>query len=173
MERAPRFENYPSWIVLTATGFSFATYALGAFVISRLGWLFVVLYLAFCTFTELRVVATSCRGCYYYGKTCFSGKGRLSALLFERSPPGTMAAKEITWRSIVPDFMVLILPAVVGIGLLLVEFEWMILGAIILLVLLATLGSAKLRGSLACRYCKQRDLGCPAEKLFRAKPRTE
>ncbi|MFH1684097.1 MAG: hypothetical protein ABIA67_04360 [Candidatus Margulisiibacteriota bacterium] len=27
-----------------------------------------------------------------------------------------------------------------------------------------------LRGSLACKFCKQRELGCPAEQLFSKKP---
>jgi hypothetical protein len=37
---------------------------------------------------------------------------------------------------------------------------------VIMLVLLSTIGNSFVRGSLACRYCKQRDLGCPAEQLF-------
>jgi hypothetical protein len=27
-------------------------------------------------------------------------------------------------------------------------------------------GNAMLRGSLACKYCKQKELGCKAEQLF-------
>jgi len=27
-------------------------------------------------------------------------------------------------------------------------------------------GTAMIRGNLVCKYCKQREIGCPAEKLF-------
>ena len=36
----------------------------------------------------------------------------------------------------------------------------------IALLLLGFLGNALVRGHLACRYCRQREIGCPAERLF-------
>jgi len=36
-----------------------------------------------------------------------------------------------------------------------------------LLIGLATQGNYLVRSRIACKYCKQRELGCPAEKLFR------
>jgi len=50
--------------------------------------------------------------------------------------------------------------------LLIQEFTWIILILIIALVLLGFLGNALVRGQLACRYCKQREIGCPASQLF-------
>jgi len=35
-----------------------------------------------------------------------------------------------------------------------------------MLILLTSAGNSYIRGSLACKYCQQRELGCPAEKLF-------
>lgn len=163
-----RFENYPARLVVTANLFSFATYALGALVFLGFGWPFVVLFLAFCAFLEFRVLSASCRGCYYFGKTCFSGKGRLAAKLFERSPD-SLASKKITKLAILPDFMVTLLPVFGGIYLLIGRFDWVIVGAVAGLVLLATAGNSYVRGALACKHCKQRDLGCPALRLFEGK----
>jgi hypothetical protein len=38
--------------------------------------------------------------------------------------------------------------------------------ALAVLIALSFVGNAVLRGSFACKYCKQREIGCPAEKLF-------
>ncbi|MGC9363291.1 MAG: hypothetical protein ACP5FZ_01840 [Fidelibacterota bacterium] len=45
----------------------------------------------------------------------------------------------------------------------------MILAALIVIILLASTGNSFVRGSLICKYCRQRALGCPAEKLFEKK----
>ena len=64
------------------------------------------------------------------------------------------------------DFMVLIFPVIGGIILLVRNFSWLILILMVILVMLSMGGNALLRGSLACKYCKQKELGCPAEQLF-------
>jgi hypothetical protein len=51
--------------------------------------------------------------------------------------------------------------------LLIIDFNWVILVMILLLLLLTTVGNAIIRGSLACRHCVQREIGCPAEQLFK------
>jgi hypothetical protein len=70
------------------------------------------------------------------------------------------------WKDIVPDFLVFMIPVLAGILLLIQEFTWIVLILIIALFLLGFLGNALVRGQLACRYCKQREIGCPAEQLF-------
>jgi hypothetical protein len=37
---------------------------------------------------------------------------------------------------------------------------------LVVLVFLSLAGNAIIRGSFACKYCRQREIGCPAEKLF-------
>ena len=65
-------------------------------------------------------------------------------------------------RNGIGDFQV----GLVGIVLLIRDFSWLVLAMVILLLFLATLGNGVIRGSLACKYCKQREIGCPAEQLF-------
>jgi len=37
------------------------------------------------------------------------------------------------------------------------------------LVMLSFVGNAVIRGSFACKYCRQREIGCPASRLFAGK----
>jgi hypothetical protein len=62
--------------------------------------------------------------------------------------------------------MVSIFPAIGGIVLLVRDFSWLILLLLITLLALSSGGNAVIRGSFACRHCKQREIGCPAERLF-------
>ena len=104
--------------------------------------------------------------CYYYGKTCAFGKGRLSSLFFQRGQTERFNQMKISWKDIVPDFLVFIVPVFAGIILLIRGFSLTILILIIALIILGFFGNAFVRGQLACRYCKQRAIGCPAAQLF-------
>jgi hypothetical protein len=107
--------------------------------------------------------------CWYYGKTCAFGKGRVCAVLFRRGDPARFAVKEISWTALVPDFAVFLIPAVVGVVLLVIDFVWWRAALIGLLLVVSFAGNALVRSSFACKYCKQREIGCPAEKLFAQK----
>ncbi|MBV1728849.1 MAG: hypothetical protein KUA33_01135 [Methanobacterium sp.] len=69
----------------------------------------------------------------------------------------------------IPDMMVFIFPVLGGIISLMYNFSWIILFLIAALLILSFAGNALVRGFLTCGKCKQRELGCPAEELFREK----
>jgi len=75
----------------------------------------------------------------------------------------------MTWKDMIPELLIALIPLVMGIVMLIVNFKIIILAAVILLILLTTAGRGYIRGSLTCRFCKQRELGCPADKLFSKK----
>lgn len=160
------FENYPFWIPLISMALLLAIYALGAALFYRLGMVWVALYLSFCLWAEWRVLAKSCAHCYYYGKLCAFGKGVLCARLFRRQNPEAFTHRKTTWLDILPDFFVLLLPILAGIAILFRHFNWMVLAQIVLLILLGFPATGAVRGQLACRHCRQRELGCPAQRLF-------
>jgi hypothetical protein len=166
MDRSKYYENYPLWIVFISNFLSVAIYAIGAFILYRLEPLLSIFYLMYIILLELRLLKSSCSNCYYYGKTCAFGKGRLSRLLFKKGDPKKFSQREITWKDILPDFMVSLIPMATGVILLIKDFSWMILTLILALGILGFAGNALVRGMLACKYCKQRELGCPAEQLF-------
>jgi hypothetical protein len=111
----------------------------------------------------------SCVNCYYYGKYCAVGKGRIASLFFRKGSPKKFMRDKISWKDVLPDFLVSIIPLTAGIILLIVNFSLLLLVLIILLVILTFPGNAFIHGSLICKYCKQRKIGCPAEQLFNKK----
>ena len=162
------FENFPWWMVAITNAVGLAIYAIGLALMTRLGVVWGVLYALYCIGMEWRVLSGSCRHCYYFGKQCGFGKGRISALFFTRGAELTLSAKRISWLDIVPDFLVTLIPLAAGIAMLLKSFSWLLLLLVVILAFLGSVGTGFVRGQLACKYCKQRELGCPAEQLFSA-----
>lgn len=166
MEEAKGYESYPAWIVVLSSSVGLAIYAIGAYVLAGFGAWLPILYLLYCLWMEVRVLRGSCVDCYYYGKVCGFGKGKLCSLLFEKGDPVRFAEAEVSWLDVLPDFMVSLFPLVGGIVLLVRGFSWLLAALLAVLVALAFGGSAVVRGSFACKHCKQREIGCPAQKLF-------
>jgi len=166
MEETKSYENFPLWIVLLSSLVALLTYALGAYILSGFGILWPILYLLYCLGIEILLLRGSCVHCYYYGKVCGLGRGKLCALPFPKGDPQKFIEKEASWTTLLPDFMVFIFPIVGGIILLVTDFSWLIVAMMAILVILSSVGNAVIRGSLACKYCKQRKIGCPAEKMF-------
>jgi len=164
------YERFPVPIVFLSNLLAVSIYAIGIYIMARCGILWVVLYLIYCGLFELRLLRYHCVNCYYYDKVCAFGKGKLSALLFKKGSPEKFAEKQIKWVDLLPDFLILLFPLIGGIVLLVTDFNWLILVLLILLLVLSFPGNAFIRGSFACKYCKQKELGCPAEKLFNKKP---
>jgi hypothetical protein len=160
------YENYPPSTVILSNLVSLSTYIIGAYIISGLGLIYTILYLLFCIFMEIRLLKNGCTNCYYYGKICGFGKGRLSAVFFKKGDPSKFSQKKLRWKDMVPDMLIFILPLIAGIIILWSSFSWIIILMILLLLALSTAGNALVRGSLTCGKCKQRELGCPAEDLF-------
>ena len=166
MEQLKAFENYPWWIILVSNFISLAIYAIGAYIIFQVGIVWFVIYLVYIIGLEIRLLKTRCVYCYYYGKFCAFGKGKLSSILFKKGESHKFLIDNLSWKDILPDVLVSIIPLIVGIVLLIMKFDWLILTLLVILILFTTVGSGFVRGSLACKYCKQKEMGCPSEQLF-------
>jgi len=169
MKSVQCYENYPFWIVFFSNFVSIAIYLIGAFIIYQIGLIWLILYLIFIGILEFRLIKGHCVNCYYYGKICAFGKGKISSIFFKKGDAGKFCKMQMTWKDIVPDSMVSIIPIIAGIALLVISFNWTILILVVILFLLTSTGNGIVRGSLACKYCKQRKIGCPAEQLFNKK----
>jgi hypothetical protein len=90
----------------------------------------------------------------------------LSVLLFKKGDSQKCAAKQMSWKDMVPDMLVLLVPLITGILLLIKKFNIALLLALLLMVILGTSVTGYLRGQKTCKHCRQRELGCPAEVLF-------
>lgn len=159
------YEEYPLWMVIFSNALSISIYIIGAFILYGLGIIFSTLYLLFCLIMEIRLMKKGCANCYYYGKTCAFGKGRLSSYLFQRGDVSIFSARNISWYHMLIDFMVFLIPLAGGIILLINKFDWIIVSLILILLILSFCGNAFIR-SLSCKHCKQKELVCPAAELF-------
>jgi hypothetical protein len=160
------YEEYPLWAVAVSSAFAVTVYVLGAFILSGFGKLAVISYILYCLWIEYRVLRKGCVDCFYYDRLCCFGKGRICSMLFKKGEPKRFSEKQITLKHIIPDFMVGLIPLAGGAILLVRDFSCIIASAMVALAVLSFAGNAVIRGKLACRYCRQRELGCPAEKLF-------
>jgi hypothetical protein len=166
METTKTYENFPAWIVLSSNLLSIGIYALGFYILSGIGLLASFLFLIYVLALEIRIISKHCISCYYWGKTCGFGKGRLSALFFKKGDISRFCSKEMMWKDLIPDILTSLVPFVAGIVLLIIRFNFLLLVALVLLFVLTSVGNGFVRGSLTCKFCKQRNLGCPADKLF-------
>jgi hypothetical protein len=166
METPKNYENFPFWIVLLSSLSPMAIYVLGCLILLKVSWMLTAVYLLFVLYLEFKLIRKHCVNCYYWGKTCGFGKGRVSAWLFKKGEAAKFCENKMTWKDMIPDLLVSLVPVGVGIYLLIADFDWLMLIAILLILLLTTSGNGFIRGQLTCKYCRQRELGCPAEKLF-------
>lgn len=166
MKTVKYYENFPVWIVILSNLVALSIYGLGFLIMIKLGVIASFFYLIYVAILEFRLLNSHCVNCYYWGKTCGFGKGRLSSIFFKRGDISKFCAKDFTWKDMIPDLLLTLIPVATGIYLLIVNFDIIILIAIILLIILTTAGNGFIRGQLACKFCKQGELGCPAEKLF-------
>lgn len=161
-----RYDNYPLWIIVITNMHSMFIYGIGTYIISRISWLVAMLYIAYLFVLEFRLLKRHCTNCYYYNKRCAFGKGRLSALLFARGVRSDFCKDTFSWKQMIPDLMVPVIPLTAGIVMLILKPDTFLIVSLLLLLVLSTTGSGIVRKELSCKYCHQKDLGCPAWELF-------
>jgi hypothetical protein len=166
MEIHEKYDNYPIWIVIVSNASTLLIYSLGIIIMHQLGWIASIIYLIFILILEYKLIRTHCINCFYWGKTCGFGKGRLSSLFFKKGDPSSFCKTEMSWKDMIPDLLISLVPIITGIVLLIIKFDYVILAAVVIIITLTTIGNGFIRGRLTCRFCKQRESGCPADKLF-------
>lgn len=166
MGQAKVYECFPIWMVVLSNLVGLSIYMTGAYILAGFGLWMSGLYLLYCFGLEVRLLKGHCVNCYYYGKICGFGKGKLCAWFFKQGEPRKFTEANISWPHMLPDFMVLLWPVFGAIILLVQSFTWLLIGLLVLLVVLSLWGNAIVRGSFACKYCRQKEFGCPAARLF-------
>jgi hypothetical protein len=166
MEPVKAYEDFPFPMVLFAILVTVSIYALGVAILSGFGISMAVLYLLYCLGVEIHVMKMSCVDCCYYGKWCAFGRSKVAPFLFRQGDPKTFASKCMSWKELLPDMLLLLIPLVGGIALLILGFSWSLAMMIAALLALSFGGNYVVRSKIACKYCKQRELGCPAEQFF-------
>ena len=161
------YNNYPIGFVFTTNFIQLLIYFIGAFIVYKIGPIWALLYILYITILEIRLLKLSCINCYYYGKLCSFGRGKICSLVFRKGNPKQFNVKKIGWKDIFPELISSIVPIIIGIYILIKDFNLIVLFLIVILFILSFPVTGYLRGSLACKHCKQREIGCPAEQFFR------
>jgi hypothetical protein len=138
MDTINKHENFPGWIVILSNLGSFIIYTLGFMIMYKLGLIISLLYLLYVFILEYRIIRYHCVDCYYWGKTCGFGKGRISSILFKKGDISRFCIKDMTFKNLIPDLLVSLIPIVAGIVFLILKFDFILLFAVLLLILLTT-----------------------------------
>lgn len=165
------YERFPLRITIPVVLINLLLYALGAYILLRIHFAAAILYLGYCAVIQVNVMRRSCRSCYYYGKNCAFGIGVLCARLFTRQDPASFVNRDVSALTLVPEFLVVIIPVLAGLVSTVLSFSWLYLGVVLAFLLFFLIGTAAVRGIAACKYCRQRELGCPAVQMFSRKTR--
>ena len=166
MDKMEIYDDFPLWIPFIAILVSVISYFIGAIILSGFGIIFAILYIMYCVAVELMIIFRSCKNCWYYGRFCGLGKGKIAPLFVEKGDTKKFADRDISMVHMIPDFMVVISPLAGGIVLLILDFSINILVLMVVLAILFFGGTAFIRSIFACKYCKQREIGCPADEMF-------
>jgi hypothetical protein len=169
MKKEECYENYPFWTVFFSNLLSLAIFLIGGFIVYKLGIIWLSLYIILIIILELRLISSHCPDCYYYGKVCAFGMGKVSSLFFKKGNPSKFCKNKMTWKSLILDFMISLIPLIIGIILLIKSFSLILLLSVLILFFLSFFGNGMVRGKLACKYCRQKEMGCPAQKFFEKK----
>lgn len=169
MKTTQTYDQYPARIVITTGIFSLTIYLIGSIILYKAGLGWMLLYVAYLVFLEIRLISKHCPNCFYYNRICAFGKGKISSIFFKKGNSEKFTCKSFTWKDMIPDMLVFLIPFLAGIALLILEFSWLLLVLMLFFIFLNFSGNAYIRGQLACKYCKQAEIGCPALDLFNPK----
>ncbi len=166
MAEPKAYERYPLRNVLIYNLVILVTYLIGVYILSRIGLVWGLLYIVYLIILELQLYREGCASCYYYGKRCVAGKGKIAPLFFKKQDPKRFCEKQVTWKNLLPNIMVVVFPLIGGGYLLWTGFEWLIAGLMVVPILIWVFGNPLVYGKLACPHCKQGRICCPANDFF-------
>ena len=155
-------DGYPARILCLSLGHMGLSYALGALIMIRWQPWLGAAYFVLCVEALFMGLRYRCRFCWYFGRTCYSGLGRVAKFLFEPGAPEEFPLSRNVIPVLVPSFATLLLPLIVVLADTLLRFSLLKLALLLAYILLAVAAGFLLRKSLFCGYCKQAELGCPA-----------
>jgi hypothetical protein len=169
MDESKVFEKYPVWMILVYYFFSFSVYAAGLYLVYLVFPLFSLLLFIYIMFLEVQVLREGCVRCYYYGKRCVCGKGKLAELLMKKDEKRKFNEKKLTMKNFIPSMLPMLVALISGIYLIFINLpglDFLIIGLTIWPLLVTFLGNPVIYGKMACPHCRQRELGCPACEFF-------
>ena len=167
MKKQPKgFESYPLWMVLVYNLISLSVYFAGLYLLYLVRPWLALLFFIYILYLEVRTYKEGCVNCYYYGKVCVAGRGKIAKLFFKKGDPKNFCKRAVSFKDFIPHLLVSIIPIVAGIYLLIMDFRWFILVLTVWPVIVWFAGNPIIYGELACPNCKQCQICCPVAQYF-------
>lgn len=163
------YEKYPIWRVVIFNLVTLSVYAAGLYLMFLLHKWAGILFFFYILFIEFSVYKDGCRHCYYYGKTCVAGRGKIVPLFFKKGEPKKFCERTLSFKDFLPSLLVAIIPIAAGIYLLIKNFNWLILAITLWPLIVNFVGNPIIYGKIACPHCKQGAKCCPACEYFMKK----
>jgi len=160
------FENYPLWIVLLINLVSLSVYASGLYLFYLVWPVLAVLFFIYVLYLEFSIYQKSCTCCYYYGKICAFGRGKIAKIFFKKVSGKNFLEKQVSMKDLLPQFVATLAPLFAGIYLLVQNFNWLVLVLMLWPLIVMFSGNPVIYGQLACPHCKQARIRCPACEFF-------
>jgi len=163
------FESYPAWMILVYYLFSFSVYLAGMYLTFLVWPLFSLAFFVYIFYLEIKVLREGCVRCYYYGKRCVCGKGKVAKMFFKKDEKRKFYEREIKMKDMIPSFLPMLITLVAGIYLVILglpSINFLVIGIAVWPLIVTFLGNPIVYGKIACPHCKQRELGCPACDFF-------
>ncbi|MBN2142940.1 hypothetical protein JW711_06455 [Candidatus Woesearchaeota archaeon] len=164
------YDGYPAWIIVVTATTAIATYLAGGYIMFTLHFLTGWLYVAYVLIMECSLYKEACPNCCYYGKLCAFGKGKIAKLFFKKGDSKKFGTRKLTWKDLIPQMLVVLVPLLVGVALLISRgWNWLIFIAVLYPFLNWFMLNPVVYGQLACKHCKQGRKCCPALQFFSKK----
>ena len=78
------YENYPTYLVLASILEVLVALIVAVVIIAQLGLWAVLGYAILALLAVVLALAYGCTRCYYYGRVCGTGLGKIAALIFNK-----------------------------------------------------------------------------------------
>lgn len=156
-----KLEEYPIKIVCISATLTVISYSLGTIVIYVLHPILGLIFLLLAATTIIVSMKLRCTHCFYLGKYCNFGLGKLAAILFKKGEPEEFRNPRKVVPTAILSFGTMLLPVIAGIGLIFLDFSLISIGLLLVYILLGIMPNFFVRGNF-CEKCVQGQLGCPS-----------
>ena len=163
------YDCYPWWIVFLTNLASLSVYIAGAVLMYFISPYLAIIYVAFMLYLETKIYRERCVNCYYYGKLCAFGRGKIAKAILKKGHVKNFCDKKVSFKDFILPSLANIIPVIAGVYLLITDFRWWVLLVTLWPALMLFVGNPIIFGKYACNHCRQAEIFCPACEFFNRK----
>ena len=156
-----KLESYPLRIVCVSASLTIISYLAGAFVLYFFNPIMSGFYLMLAAVTLVISMKLRCTHCYYLGKYCNFGLGRLASYFFVKGDPREFRDPKKVGLTATFSFGTMLLPVFIGVLMLVKDMNLFTLALFFGYILAGIAPNFLVRGNF-CDKCMQGQLGCPS-----------